>query len=60
MKQIINEVDPNLFTNDEILQIYDMLVNHFGYSIKDINSYDELTDKEKEIISKNLFERITK
>ena len=37
-----------------------MLVNHFGYSIKDINSYDELTDKEKEIISKNLFERITK
>ena len=59
MKQIINEVDPNLFTNDEILQIYDMLVNHFGYSIKDINSYDELTDKEKEIISKNLFERIT-
>lgn len=60
MKQIINELDPNLFTNDEILQIYDMLVNHFEYSIKDINSYDELTDEEKEIIPKNLFERITK
>lgn len=60
MKQIINKLDPNLFTNDEILQIYDMLVNHFEYSIKDINSYDELTDEEKEIIPKNLFERITK
>ena len=60
MKQIINEIDPNLLSEDEVLQLYDMLVNHFGYSIKDINSYNELTDEEKEIIPKNLFERITK
>ena len=26
-----------------------MLVDHFNYSVKDINSYDELTDEEKRI-----------
>lgn len=60
MKQIINEIDPNLLSEDEVLQLYDMLVNHFGYSIKDINTYDELTDKEKEFIPRDLFEKITK
>ena len=60
MKQIINEIDPNLLNEDEVLQLYDMLVNHFGYSIKDINSYDELTDEEKEFIPRDLFEKITK
>ena len=60
MKQIINEIDPNLLNEDEVLQLYDMLVNHFGYSIKDINSYNELTDEEKEFIPKDLFEKITK
>lgn len=39
--------------------ITEMLLNHFEYSIKDINSYDELTDREKEIIDKELFESIT-
>ena len=60
MKQIINEIDPNLLSEDEVLQLYDMLVNHFGYSIKDINSYNELTDEEKEFIPRDLFEKITK
>ena len=36
-----------------------MLLNHFQYSIKDIDSYDELTDGEKEIISEELFDQIT-
>lgn len=35
------------------------LWNHFNYRIKDISSYDELTKKEKEIISKPIFEHIT-
>ena len=35
------------------------LKDNFEYSIKDINSYDELTDREKEIIDKELFESIT-
>jgi hypothetical protein len=39
--------------------IIEMFMNHFEYSIKDINSYDELTDREKEIIDKELFESIT-
>jgi len=60
MREIINEVSPYLFTDDEVGQIYDFLVEHFGYSIKDINSYDELTTEEKSMISKELFERITK
>ena len=39
--------------------VIDMLMDHFEYSIKDINSYDELTNREKEIINKELFESIT-
>lgn len=35
------------------------LIKHFEYSIKDIESYDELTEEEKKIISKKLFNRIT-
>lgn len=27
--------------------VIDMLMDHFEYSIKDINSYDELTNREK-------------
>lgn len=44
---------------DITISITEMLLNHFEYSIKDINSYDELTDREKEIIDKELFESIT-
>lgn len=36
-----------------------MLIDHFNYSIKDINSYDELTDDEKMIIDKELFYKVT-
>lgn len=35
-----------------------MLLEHFKYSIKDINSYEELTSEEKEIIPDWLFEAI--
>jgi hypothetical protein len=59
MREIINEVSPYLFTDDEVNQIYDFLIEHFGYSIKDINCYEELTTEEKSMISKELFERIT-
>ena len=41
------------------MSITEMLLNHFEYSIKDINSYDELTDREKETIDKELFESMT-
>lgn len=35
-----------------------MLVDHFNYSVKDINSYNELTDEEKRIISEDTWNRI--
>ena len=44
---------------DITMNVTEMLLNHFEYSIKDINSYDELTYREKEIIDKELFESIT-
>lgn len=36
-----------------------ILLEHFKYSIKDINSYEELTEEEKEIVPDWLFEAIT-
>lgn len=43
--------------NDEILNA---LVEHFGYSVADIDSYDELTEFEKNTIPKNTFDKIIK
>lgn len=40
-------------------RIITALWNHFNYSIKDIDSYEDLTQEEKGIISKPLFQRIT-
>lgn len=39
--------------------IIKMLMAHFNYSIRDIHSYNELTQIEKEIIDQDLFEKIT-
>lgn len=36
-----------------------MLLKHFEYSIKDINSYEELTEEEKKMIPEWLFDRVT-
>lgn len=43
---------------EEINEIMGMFTEYFEYSIKDINSYEELTDEEKEIIPKWLFNKI--
>lgn len=40
--------------------LINVLLKHFAYSIKDINSYEELTSEEKDIISKDTFDFITK
>ena len=50
----------DIVDNFRINSIYQMLLEHFEYSIKDINSYEELTKDEKNIISKDLFDSITK
>lgn len=34
------------------------LIDHFKYSVKDINSYLELTDEEKDIISEDTWNKI--
>ena len=34
------------------------LIDHFKYSVKDINSYSELTDEEKNIISEDTWNKI--
>lgn len=34
------------------------LIDHFKYSAKDINSYSELTDEEKDIISEDTWNKI--
>lgn len=36
-----------------------LLWNHFKYSIKDINSWEDLTPEEKSFIDKELFQEIT-
>lgn len=41
------------------ISLREALIKHFAYSIEDISSYDELTPKEKEIISEDLFKEIT-
>ena len=56
------EVNKLLFKADVKIPIefYYMLLRHFQYSIKDINSYGELTKEEKSIIPKSVFDYITK
>ena len=46
--------------SNNTVEIIEMLIKHFNYSIKDINSYEELTEEEKSFISKELFNKICK
>lgn len=52
MKVRINELIP--LDRDVLFA----LIDHFKYSIKDINSYSELTDEEKNIISEDTWNKI--
>lgn len=38
-----------------VSDFYRMLLLHFEYSIKDISSYEELTEEEKKIIPEDMF-----
>lgn len=53
------KINPELFTEECSYEIYHMLLNYFQYSIKDIDSYDELTKEEKEIFPESVFDYIT-
>lgn len=48
----------NIYQNYE--DILPILVELFGYSIKELESYDELTQEEKKIITEDEFNLITK
>ena len=52
MKVKINELTP---LDTDVLFA---LIDHFKYSIKTINSYSELTDEEKDIISEDTWNKI--
>lgn len=54
------KLNRDIVDNFHINSIYKMLLEHFEYSIKDINSYEELTKDEKDIIPRDLFNSITK
>lgn len=41
---------------EHLNRLMNILLDHFDYSIKDIKSYDELTNEEKQIISKEEFD----
>lgn len=49
----------NLQADDLTKGILFMLIDHFNYSIRDVNSYDELTEDEKLIIPRDTFNKIT-
>jgi len=49
----------NLQADDLTKDILFMLIDHFNYSIRDVNSYDELTEDEKLIIPRDTFNKIT-
>lgn len=38
--------------------VFNMLVNHLNYSLADVVEYDELTDAEQKIISKELWDKV--
>lgn len=51
------EINKLLFKPIKVpVEFYYMLLRHLQYSIKDIESYDELTKEEKEIFPKDIFE----
>lgn len=48
-------LDVSKSDNKDVLAI---LINHFNYSMKEVNSYDELTDSEKKFIPRKIWDKI--
>lgn len=53
------QVTTTYATPNYLSDIFNMLLDHFQYSIKDIDSYEELTEEEKKICPKELFNELT-
>ena len=54
-KAIVNIKDEYAGQSTEIVQA---LLEHLSYSVEDISSWDELTAKEKEILPKEIFNKL--
>lgn len=48
-------LDVSKADNKDVLAV---LINHFNYSMKELKSYDELTDSEKTFIPRKLWDKI--
>lgn len=48
-------INKNLLEEDVLFA----LIDHFKYSVADVNSYDELTEEEKNIISEDTWNKMT-
>lgn len=48
-------IDVSKVDSKDVLAI---LINHFNYSMSELKSYEELTDKEKKFIPKKLWDKI--
>ena len=54
------EIASYIITHDERKSLPEIFWNHFNYSIQYVDSYQELTLDEQNIISETLFNKITK
>lgn len=60
IERIIWGQDNNYCDNNVTdVEILNTILDYFAYSMKDIKSYTDLTDTEKEIIGEKVFEEIT-
>lgn len=47
-----------IIATEDVPNLFKFLVNHINYSFNDIDSYEELTNEEKKLISKEDFNTI--
>jgi hypothetical protein len=45
-------------TSETFYMLVEILVKHFDYSMRDIHSYEDLTEAEKEIIPEEIFNEL--
>lgn len=52
------EINKSLFEERCYYEIYHTLLNLFEYFVKHINSYNELSEEEKQLCPKNIFDQL--
>lgn len=59
MKANIGILDEVSMLGEHFYRVFEALLNYFKYAISDVESYDKLTDEEKQIISEEMWDRLT-